>query len=597
MYLRRKQLFIMKKLILATKIFIVSAILLIACKKETSFENSKSGIEGISIDLSKKINTNVVGFVTDESGKPVSGAIASAGGVTATTDEFGYFSIEASVPEVAGVVSISKNGYFKGIRTFVPTNSAESFVRIQLMSNTKTGSFSAAAGGTVNTADNLILSFPSNAIMYDNNGAAYTGTVNVAAKWLNPSDRQTLALTMPGDLRALGENGNMQGLESFGMVAVELTSDAGEKLQIAKDKTVDITFPIPNSLIGKAPETIDFWSFDEEKGLWIYESVATKNGNTYIGKATHFSYWNCDVPYELVKFKVKIVNNKQLPLSNVSSRISVVNNDNRYGYGYTDSLGISTGYIPKNANLKFEVLSSCHDVIYSENFNTNTRDVDLGTKVIEKVENIATIKGLALDCSNKPLENGIVHFLLNGKRYRAEVKNGAFNQSIILCTASSLNLEYVVVDLDNNMQSNPVNATITTGENDLGTINTCAVASNEFINYTIDGINYSVTNADSLYTFLRTDITYINGSVTSNNSNLGFNFDGGTTVGSNHKLTYLNTNKPNQFGTDIFNPAIILNITEYGAELTGFIAGSFSGVISNPNGQSITINCSFRVRR
>ena len=41
---------------------------------------------------------------------------------------------------------------------------------------------------------------------------------------------------MPGDLSALNANGDERALETYGMVAVELTSPTGQKLNIADEK-------------------------------------------------------------------------------------------------------------------------------------------------------------------------------------------------------------------------------------------------------------------------------------------------------------------------------------------------------------------------
>ena len=40
------------------------------------------------------------------------------------------------------------------------------------------------------------------------------------------------------------------------------------------------------------------WYFDEQKGMWVEEGVATKQGNQYVGTVNHFTDWNCDIPSE-----------------------------------------------------------------------------------------------------------------------------------------------------------------------------------------------------------------------------------------------------------------------------------------------------------
>jgi hypothetical protein len=79
--------------------------------------------------------------------------------------------------------------------------------------------------------------------------------VNVYATYLDPTD-STLPLHMPGDLRGINTANLETGLQSFGMMGVELQDDAGNPLQIAAGQTATITMTIPASLLASAPATI-----------------------------------------------------------------------------------------------------------------------------------------------------------------------------------------------------------------------------------------------------------------------------------------------------------------------------------------------------
>ena len=100
---------------------------------------------------------------------------------------------------------------------------------------------------------------------------------------------------LPGDLTALTKSGQPVRLSSYGAVSVSLRDMAGRPLNIAKGKSALIRLPIDGDLLGGSPPTIKLWSFDETKGVWIEEGVATKNGNAYVGKVTHFSAVNMDL--------------------------------------------------------------------------------------------------------------------------------------------------------------------------------------------------------------------------------------------------------------------------------------------------------------
>ena len=61
------------------------------------------------------------------------------------------------------------------------------------------------------------------------------------------------------------------------------------------------------------------WGFLERMG--VEEGFATKTGSNYVGEVSHFSWWNCDVPINLVDFCLTVVNkpnNHTLPNQKIS---------------------------------------------------------------------------------------------------------------------------------------------------------------------------------------------------------------------------------------------------------------------------------------
>ena len=100
---------------------------------------------------------------------------------------------------------------------------------------------------------------------------------------------------LPGDLTGISKSGKPVRLSSYGAFSVSLTDMAGKSLNIAKGKSALIRLPIDGNLLGSSPPTIKLWSFDENRGVWIEEGVATKNGNAYVAKVTHFSPVNMDL--------------------------------------------------------------------------------------------------------------------------------------------------------------------------------------------------------------------------------------------------------------------------------------------------------------
>ena len=142
------------------------------------------------------------------------------------------------------------------------------------------------------------LHFLANGIV-SGNGNAYTGEVIVTAKRIATDDPRLTDL-MPGGLIAMDAEGATRVLGTIGMVAVELRSSAGEELNLANGSKATVLFQVADDQLVNAPSEIPLWYFDEDRGLWIEEGIATLQNGSYIGEVAHFSFWNCDAPFPLI---------------------------------------------------------------------------------------------------------------------------------------------------------------------------------------------------------------------------------------------------------------------------------------------------------
>ena len=158
--------------------------------------------------------SQVSGFVTDGNNGAVVGASVSSGGQTVTTNKYGYFEFNnISVVKNAAVVSVSKPGFFPGIKTFTAQAGKGAFFRIKLIPKTNAGSFSAGTGASITISGGLNIAFPPNSIVLEGSNTPYSGTVNVSASWINPVAADLYGI-MPGDLRGLDyADGPMQAVE------------------------------------------------------------------------------------------------------------------------------------------------------------------------------------------------------------------------------------------------------------------------------------------------------------------------------------------------------------------------------------------------
>ncbi len=581
---------------------LLASILLLSCKKtDTTYEPI---VKDPVADLSTMVNTaSISGFVTDENNHAVAGATVSIGtATTVTTDQFGFFQAKnIAVVKNAAVVVVNKPGYFKGIKTFIADENKAAFFRIKLLPKTNSGNFNAVTGGNVILASGLKVELPAGAVVNAATNTAYTGPVNVAAHMIDPTAAD-LYETMPGDLRGINTNGSLKMLTSYGMAAIELTGTSGELLQIAPGKKATLTMPIPTSISGTAPATIPLWWFDETKGLWMEDGQGIKTGNTYSGQVSHFSFWNFDDPGVFVRVNCTIKDNAGNPISFVKVRISVVNTSTS-AYGYTDSSGYISGTAPSNAQLLLSVYQSadCLTPIYTQNFTSTNTDISLGTIIVNVNSALATVSGTVTGCNNNPVTNGYIMMSENGRFYRYSLSNtGTYNFTTLLC-GTTVAASFIGEDLTTSQQSNLLTQTLSAGTNTITALHACAVSTNEFVTYTIDGgapITYTPPTDTIISAFPPFGMASIWGGHSTIPAYATVEFYAQNMVaGGTVNLETFEAYNPIQILAQPGSAGspISIHITECGAA-GEFVAGNFSGTIISYT-HSYNVTCSFRTRR
>ncbi|MFB6455948.1 hypothetical protein ACE38W_11815 [Chitinophaga sp. Hz27] len=400
----------------------------------------------VSTIPTKQINAGVQGIVLDEKNQPVSGAAVSCGNGSAITDQNGVFLIsKADMKEAAAVAFVKKDGYFNGFRTFKVSGAGKiQFVQIQLLPKKSAGTFDANKGGTI-TASNAQFTFTANQVLNASN-QPYAGKATLIYAPINPED-VNFASQLPGDLRAVNSNNEEVGLKSYGMMALELQGENGEKLHLDGKQDVNFKMTIPAGLQASAPATIPLWHFDETDGLWKEEGKATKSGNSYVGTVKHFSFWNCDAQFSMVNFQATFQDVNGGSLGNMS--VYITRPDGSSAYATTDIAGAVKGFVPSNEPLTITFYDKCKDVVYTSKIGPFTKDIDLGTVAVTlSTANILFIKGQLTACDDKPIANGVVTLKLEGLTYLANLQNGTYQVSILRCNNNEEEVTITGTDLD-----------------------------------------------------------------------------------------------------------------------------------------------------
>jgi hypothetical protein len=579
---------------------IFSFLLIISCQKETSYQNPSNGNNNGNNGgtAPAPVLGNVAGKVVDNNNNAVSGATVKAGSNTTTTDSRGIFRFNnIQLDKYASMITVEKSGFFKGYRVFSATANTTNFVKLKLVPKTLTGSIDAAAGGSVTLSDNSKITLPSAGVVLKSNNQSYTGSVKLYTSFIDPTS-QDISQIVPGSFQGDDANNARVLLKSYGMLAVELEGSNGEQLQIASGKKAKLRFTIPSSLRSSAPATIPLWYVDESTGLWKEEGSATKGSDYYEGDVSHFSFWNCDVSSQTIFLELTITNGDG-PLPFTQVRLSRANGSS--SYGYTDSSGHVGGMVPKNEALVLEILNSCNQPVYSKNVGPFTTNTNLGA--ITYVPQPATtlqITGNAVNCSGQPVTNGNILIYFDGIYYNKPLSNGNFSLSVTRCSNSSATVEVVAVDNAGQQQSNAWSGAATTGVVNTGTLSACGTSSTSFINYILDGTNYSISSVnvgDSLMAW------------GSGGTNQGSTLISGFKISQPSQKIYFKTPYAtagtfpldilfvNQFDSIRLVTPFNITFTTYGAQ-GQFIEGNFSGQFrESVNNNLHNVSATFRVRR
>ncbi|HEY2721424.1 MAG TPA: hypothetical protein VGI82_06855, partial [Chitinophagaceae bacterium] len=566
------------------------------CQKEVSYSHLAQGSN------SSFISATLQGNIIDENGFAAQGVTIRVGNQTVISDSHGYFRIKNALFDAnSSFVIAEKDGYFTAYRSFIATSGVNNVV-IKLTRKNLAGIVNSSTGGAVNFSNGAVIFLPANGIVNASDGSSYKGEVSIYASYIDPT-ASDIGQTIPGSFMADDKNNKRVVLASFGMLAVELLTSSGEKLQIASGSMATLTVPIPTSKQTSAPSSISLWYLDEKSGIWKEEGTAKKDGNNYVGQVRHFSFWNCDLSDPAVTLSMTLHTPGNDPL--VYTEVRLTKEDGMQCVGWTDSMGEISGLVPANENLTLDVLSyPCLNTIYSEKIGPFNSDADLGTIKIANTTAVVTVKGKLLNCNNAPVTNGYAMiFFDNTVRYAAINNTGDFSVSLTVCPSSPGSLQVIGIDNEAGRQSFPTDVNITSPVTNIGMISTCGISSDQYINYTLDGKDHSINSSanDSLIAYsyptlsnppMQTGIMGMHGTA----DYIDFRYDHNGSAGQ-FPLSKLFVQSYDSLVTLVqpFN----ITITDYPQNVGEYYQGSFSGKFTTyATGATLhSIDCSFRVRR
>lgn len=603
--------------------FFSCIILLSSCKKNTPNDrpNSPSDPSKIAVGL-------ISGFVVNQSGSVIESAVVTIGGLTSTTDKYGYFEVgNAQVAENAGTISIAKAGYFSNTKTFVPSKGNDVFLRVMLLAKKNIGTISAASGGHLSsvpgsfTGISIDITLPANAVVVASSGVPYNGIVSVAAQFPSRYDPEFYRM-IPGDLRCIDSIANEKMISFISVVFIEFSGSSGELLQIAKDKSVSLNLNIPNTFADLLPPAnTSMWYFDDSTGFWKKGGEAIKTGNSYKGEINKTGCWNYnEIEFDkLLKFECTVLDKEGYPVPNILVGIEQGGHISS-NFLHTNSSGYVKGIIPANTNTStyFRIFwggsPQYSQISYEKMINSLTSDLSLGTITLG-ADYIINLQGIVADCETGFQNDGYIMAgysldLKSGDNYRFNLIQkdiGGFRINVDY--AGGVNFPFYLVAVNNkNLQTSlPSMTYLNPGKYTLPTFEVCNLPTLEYMNYTVDSVEYAYRSFNVGDNFTQ-DIYFLNPPSGLSRDVIHI-FGGGANTGLN--LTFdkadIRVGKTNYIYSMFFSPSYNssyiepisqVTITEYG-NIGEYISGSFIATAREDPPSSIKhlINGNFRVKR
>lgn len=478
-------------------ILLITVIVITSCKKDdeiiinqedTKQEDTKqedpkqeepvTDEEFAMANFGNPIITNFIGRAVDETGKQLKDVQITIGNKTVITDHNGVFVLnDASVYEKFAYVKANKEGFIAGSRTLVPTSMGNNDIQITLLKKNIVGTISSGESSEVSMPNGSAVSFGGDFV--DDSGNPYSGQVEVSMHYLEPN-KGTTFLQMPGMLFGQREDGSVSAMETYGMLAVNLFSPSGEELNISEDSLATLSFPISTTTLNKETE-IPLWYFDEVTGYWKEQGIAIKEGNKYIAKVSHFTWWNCDYPLGAIKGCIRLLEANDKVLSNYYLEV-IRSNNQKIFTGYVNNEGEECGYFPKDEEFVIKVYDKCSkdnpDVIYEKKVGPFVSETNIDITVPLAGDAIITkLKATLNDCNNNPITKGYVAIFQDEADFNSNniivvnIIDGQLDHDIVGC--EGVNYKMLITDFNSIKQSDVIDIELKPTTTNLGIVSVC----------------------------------------------------------------------------------------------------------------------------
>jgi len=346
--------------------------------------------------------SEISGLVSDINGDPIASALLSFGSQSTMTNQDGYFKLENIRTQATGtLLVIESEGFLTSYRNVALSKSIAVSLLIKLNRKPDIQSFESSQGGILDISENATIQFDANTVQKE--GSPYDGNVLISMLHVSKDDPQLYQRT-PAELIGINQDEETQFLETYGMVYITITDDAGNELQPASDSPAKLTVNIPSEFSTQAPQDMPIWSLDDMDGFWKEEGIATKVGNTYEADLPHFSWWNVDVPIgRLINVCMTIEEEASGEL--IKNQNVIISADRvPFGVQRTNNNGELCVLLPAGISMSVQFEDDCLSSSIADigPFTEKENVIDIELSINENTEEV-NFSGIVTDCQDEIL--------------------------------------------------------------------------------------------------------------------------------------------------------------------------------------------------
>jgi hypothetical protein len=411
-----------------------------SCRKDSDF----SDIVDKEYPAEVFISTSVKGTVKNERGIPVSGAVITIGEVFKLTDFNGYFSFENVYARKSGeLIKAEKSGFQTAWKTIYPQENSTIYVDFEMTVLSSPLIFGSNDLEKVIKGNDMEISIAGNDFISE--GDSYTDILNIYPISLQASDPKFFK-RQPGDPVGYDRSFNTMGINSFGIIGLEMFSESGKIVETGKKNSIQLKISAEGPDL---PDDLSVWRFDFDKKKWLETSydaklVSQSGSNYYIAEVDRSGIYNFATKFSVYKKELSIVaaNGAYAQYQNI--KIKSENLNYELSYRTSDS-GKAIAYLPVDE--KSHISFSFNQIPYVYAIQQGLEPV-----TIPDAQSI-NIKGRFFDCTGKPLTDGYVTIITNSDTVFYDIGDSGYFTCDVLAASDESRIYWVASDKKNEVNT------------------------------------------------------------------------------------------------------------------------------------------------